>query len=497
MNRSEGTFECAEELFLSSLTDVHSSRVCVIITDGWAWSLAWRQLGVEFVPSLPFSQLAGLQLKELSGRLDGVLEVSQVPNQVDVISGHATNWTNLWSKTLLKLLRPFLEKRGFMVYCGCTYYFIPPNIKGIHLSLEVWRPNKYVDGWQCEDDPDPMFAAAIEEKYHIPEILLPNIDEEPPETVQLVDRVLFDMQALDTFLNLPSHIMIILHPVMGTLWLAYGFGDASGEGRGGQLDPTDLLARIEITFWCTEDSEKSSNNREMKNCYKVHKREAKALWLTGREVWLCTDNEVAERAYYKGLSSSKDLFEIILKIRLLAIKFQFLLHLPQLSGTRMIQSGGDGLSRGEIILGQLQTPVEELMIFHRSLFERMPSLLDWLSTWILTPFRVTEPEYWFYNAHQSDTLSLPAKTETWAWNLHPGAALDALEELGQTRLNCHGILMGVVIIPKSLRPEWFRRFIKIVDLYFFITAGAIEQWPSNIHEGFTIGLYFPLQKGSL
>jgi hypothetical protein len=30
-----------------------------------------------------------------------------------------------------------LEKRGFMVYCGCTYDSIPPYIKGIHLSLEV------------------------------------------------------------------------------------------------------------------------------------------------------------------------------------------------------------------------------------------------------------------------------------------------------------------------------------------------------------------------
>jgi hypothetical protein len=210
--------------------------------------------------------------------------------------------------------------------------------------------------------------------------------------------------------------VVILRSVIGPLWLAYGFGDASGEGRGGQLAPTDLLAHIEIAFWCTEDSDKSSNNHEMKNCSKFLKREAEALPLTGREVWLCPDNEVTERAYYTGLSFSNDLFEIILKIRLLAIKFQFLLHLPHIDGTRMIQSGVDGLSCGEILLGQLQTPVEELMIFHRSPFERMTSLSDWLSTWILTPFRVTEPEDWFYNAHQGDTLSLPAKTETWVWN---------------------------------------------------------------------------------
>ena len=49
-----------------------------------------------------------------------------------------------------------------MVYCGCTYDFIPQYLKIIHLSLEVWRPNKCVDGWQCEDNTDPMFAAEIE-----------------------------------------------------------------------------------------------------------------------------------------------------------------------------------------------------------------------------------------------------------------------------------------------------------------------------------------------
>jgi hypothetical protein len=56
--------------------------------------------------------------------------------------------------------------------------------------------------------------------------------------------------------------------------------------------------------------------------------------------------------------------------------------------------------------------------------------------------------------------------------------------------------MGVIIIPKYFRPEWFRRFIKIVDLYFFIPAGAIEQWPSNMHEGLTLGLYFPLLRNA-
>ena len=152
-----------------------------------------------------------------------------------------------------------------MVYCDCTYDFIPPYLKSIHISLEVWRPNNYVDGYKCEEYPDPMFVAEIEKKGYIPNRLLPNIHEEPPETVQLVDRVMIDMQALSTLLYLPSPIMVIIFPVMGKLCLSYGFSDASGEVCGDQLDPTNLLACIEISFWCTEDSEKSSKNREMNN----------------------------------------------------------------------------------------------------------------------------------------------------------------------------------------------------------------------------------------
>ena len=63
----------------------------MISTDGWAWSLTWSHLGVESVPSMPLSQLVDIQLKELGGRLEFVLEFSQVPNQVEIISGHAAN----------------------------------------------------------------------------------------------------------------------------------------------------------------------------------------------------------------------------------------------------------------------------------------------------------------------------------------------------------------------------------------------------------------------
>ena len=61
----------------------------------------------------------------------------------------------------------------------------------------------------------------------------------------------------------------------------------------------------------------------------------------------------------------------------------------------------------------------------------------------------------------------------------------------QACLKLHEILTGVVISIKFIHPEWFHRFVNIVDLCFLIPAVAIEQWPSKIHEGLTIGIYFP------
>ena len=77
---------------------------------------------------------------------------------------------------------------------------------------------------------------------------------------------------------------------------------------------------------------------------------------------------------------------LVRKIQLIAIKFQFLIHLPHIDGTHMIHYSVDGMSCGEIILGNLQTPVEELIIFHRHPFECITSLSAWLSTCIVTPF---------------------------------------------------------------------------------------------------------------
>jgi hypothetical protein len=57
----------------------------------------------------------------------------------------------------------------------------------------------------------------------------------------------------------------------------------------------------------------------------------------------------------------------------------------------------------------------------------------------------------------------------------------------------HNVLQGVVLIPRLLKPEWFRRFARLVDCYFVVPAGA-PFWGREMLEPLFMGLYFPLLK---
>jgi hypothetical protein len=69
--------------------------------------------------------------------------------------------------------------------------------------------------------------------------------------------------------------------------------------------------------------------------------------LDGCEVFLYTDNQTAEGSYFRGTSTIRALFELIVNLYKLQMQFNFILHVVWISGTRMIQHGTGGLSRGE------------------------------------------------------------------------------------------------------------------------------------------------------
>lgn len=65
-----------------------------------------------------------------------------------------------------------------------------------------------------------------------------------------------------------------------------------------------------------------------------------------------TDNLVAEYAYYKGTSSSRTLFDLVLRMMKLQMVGDLILYATHISGNRMHARGVDFLSRGNTSKGQ-------------------------------------------------------------------------------------------------------------------------------------------------
>ena len=404
----------------------------------------------------------------------------------------------------------FRSGKGFLVHMSLTYDFLQPYLKGFHLSEESWRPGRDADGWKQRDkntgvgegddvldEFDLELEAALEDLHSgvRPDLTLPNTrrkDDDAPPTVKPVPRLGFDVKALKAFLEPETPLQVIVRPVQGACYVVYGAGDASGEGFGSSLKPMGMDPLIRHGFWCTEQSEESSNWRELKNLLEAIREESSRGRLVGREVWLATDNTTAASAFTKGSSSSATLHAMVTELRLLALQGNFELHLVHIAGTRMIEIGVDGLSRGELQLGALDDATLGLVPLHLASIQRSPALRGWLDSWLGGEWNLAEPNDWFYTAQQGGSNGWPEASVTWAWDLPPAAAIHALEELGLGRLKRHGVLRGVVLIPNLLRGEWFRRFIRVIDFYFIVPAGSIPAWPACMHESLTIGIYLPL-----
>ena len=78
---------------------------------------------------------------------------------------------------------------------------------------------------------------------------------------------------------------------------------------------------------------------------------AKDEKLGGTDWFVFTDNSTAESAYAKGFSSSKLMFELVLRLRKLEMQQGCKIHVSHVAGTRMIKQGSEGLSRGNLAEG--------------------------------------------------------------------------------------------------------------------------------------------------
>ena len=389
-----------------------------------------------------------------------------------------------------------LEKeRGFLVHLAMTYETMNPFLKGFHLTLDSWRPNRKENGWKMSPAEWSAYLFGIED----PELRktledLGNLGH--PARVKPVVRLESDIRALRYFFksSTPTEITI-----RGDRFykVCYAFGDASGTGFGDSFLSEDGLS-YQQGVWLEKDASQSSNYRELKNCLEAIRREGEAGRLTNSFVLFCTDNSTVETALYKGTSSSPLLLECVIDFHKIQMDFGCICMVSHVSGKRMINQGADGLSRGALNEGVMNG--EDLMTFlpfHLSAFDRSPSLCDWIKSWSGDNSLVFGPKDWFIRGHDisggyknEDGFWMPTiQHGTYIWNPPPAAADVAIEQLRKARIKRQNST-HVFVVPRLMTPLWLKQFHKACDLVITVPVG-FEHWGQDMLEPCLIGVCFP------
>ena len=284
---------------------------------------------------------------------------------------------------------------------------------------------------------------------------------------------------------------------------AYVFGDASGEGFGSSWVNKEGAIGFRFGIWGEEGDGSSSNYRELRNLIETLERLGELGELIGREVFLFTDNSVSESIAAKGSSSSPKLYDLVVRLYRLEMKYLCKLEIVHdVAGTRMIDQGTDGLSRGDMYEGVMAgSSMLSFIPLHKSAGERSPGIIPWVQSWASgcrgEAAELLTPSGWFTRGHDHeggrkniDGHWIPGyKAGTMLWDPPPGIARFAIEQLRQARMKRQDS-MHVFIVPRLMNQEWRRNVIKAADLRFQVPVGH-PHWSSEMHEPLTIAVIFP------
>ena len=151
----------------------------------------------------------------------------------------------------------------------------------------------------------------------------------------------------------------------------------------------------------------------------------------------------------------------------------------------MIATGMDGWSRGNFDAGiSLGHDLRQYLPLDVSAFEYPNNnLRAWCESWIGKDYAPPlGSDDWYEGGH------LPG---VHIWSPPPAAALVALKQLARARLKRPSQITHVVIIPRLLyQEEWRRRFEREMDFWFTLQTGSV--WPHSAFKPLLVGISFPL-----
>ena len=368
--------------------------------------------------------------------------------------------------------------RGFLIYVSRTYTAMTPYLKGLHQTIDSWRPFTREDGWKMSRREIDLFRN--EGNGHPAEYE----STEAPVTVIPAKRLKADARALK---ELTEFAIPPLKEVRCTNQSSVflGGGDASGRGFGGILFLPDG-AHFRYGQWKDHITHMSSNYRELLNLVELLEEAMMTGVLEGAEVFLFTDNTTAEYAFYKGNSSSETLFNLVLRLHKLQMKGNMILHVIHISGTRMQACGIDALSRGITNEGVMAgNHLLDYVPLNLDCTQRSGDIIPWIKSWwpetVCGRLKFCTPEDWFRGVREGGG---------YVWTPPPGAADAAVEELGKA-IHKRPYTFHMMIIPRLLTSKWRKQLGKTTDLMFEIKAGS-SLWGIDQHEPLICCLYFPL-----
>jgi hypothetical protein len=462
-----------------------SEEHCWAVTHHMASMYCYLGLQVASRKTRPPSQQSGPWAGTVALITPGGVGVACIPDKWKKAQGLVKALQQELAENTTIAFKPLEKMRGFLVHLQRTYPVITPFLKGLHLTLDGWRPNRDEELWAIPH----MHNSAIEP--------LNNLRPQAPERVRPAPRLSDDLTCLDV-LFASSEPPVRTVRAARRLIVIYGFVDASGSGFGSSFTLPDNSIYFRHGLWGRDTDSDSSNFRELSNLVAALEEGVTAGELRNSELFIFTDNTTAEGAYYKGNSPSRKLFDLVLRLRCIEMMSSVLLHVIHVAGTRMIAQGTDGLSRGVLTEGIFATsPMAVHIPLHLSAFEQSESLLTWCRSWVPDPhITPLTPEDWFTTGHgvaagylNTDGVWIPAlSTHQWfLWAPPPAAGRHALAELAVSR-HKRTHLNHVVVCPRLFTATWRKQLYKLADIVIEVPAGARPFWPLSMHEPLIIGL---------
>ena len=336
-----------------------------------------------------------------------------------------------------------------------------------------------LDGWRLNE---AMITTAAMDRQ---ELSTAEFSKGYPLLTRVTDELVCHINALLLLFVSETPLMVPLRPSEAHK-LRYVVGDASAEGFSIVTQYPDLRLDSRDGLWEELFAEGGSNLREAQNFANHLLVEIRSGKHDGCAVWAGTDNAVWSAVWHKGMSTVKHLFNLAVQLRIECHAHEVFLHLFHISGNRMIATGVDGRSRGDLDAGvSLGHDIRQFIPLDKGAFDlEGPRLTSWLRSWMGTDFSPPlEPIHWFKNGHKSGVH---------IWAPPPAAALVALKQLARSRHKRPHNVQHVFLCQRLLWQElWRKRFEKEMDVWFFLHPGT--HWPAHLFEPLVVGLSFPMQ----